>query len=308
MRQWVFILFFVWPLCLIAQDVHFSQWFNNPIFQSPALAGEFDGTHRISVQQRQQWASVSVPFRSFSASFDMPYKNWGLGAQFLRDQSGSSRLSLTQLSLSLSRFLNDWQVGTQLTFAQQAIDYSDLVFIDNTEQFTSLSANYFDLGFGVYRQLYIAGTEVMIGYTFFHLNSPNRSLSSAKDLLKPKHQVVSLIELPLHPKWHIHPHIQWLQQAQQQTFSTGSVVSYDISDQYEQNILLEGGVLFRFNDALCCLLGVQWGQSHFAFSYDINTSDLVPASNYLGAWEISFSHVVKSSLPRSSYKTCPAFL
>lgn len=307
MKQWIFILS-IWPICLMAQDVHFSQWVNNPLFQSPALAGDFDGNYRITAQQRQQWASVSIPFNSTSFAFDMPYKSWGFGAQFLRDQSGSSHLSLTQLSVSLSRSFGYWHVGSQFAFAHQAIDYSDLLFIDNTEQVPSLSTNYFDIGLGLCRQLYIGDTKIKLGYSLFHLNTPNRSFSSLEDPLNPKHQFVSQIEHRLHPQWQLNPSIQWLRQAQQRSFSVGSVIVYDISDQYLQKIQLEGGGFYRLGDAVSWLLGIHWGQSHLAFSYDVNTSDLVPASNYLGAWELSFSHIIKSSLPRSTYKICPTFL
>ena len=96
---------------LLAQDVHFSQWYNNPLFSNPALTADFDGDYRITAHQREQWASVSVPFSTTSVGLDMPIENWGLGLQFLRDQSGSSRLSLTQFNLSLSRSLQDWQLG-----------------------------------------------------------------------------------------------------------------------------------------------------------------------------------------------------
>ena len=85
----------------MAQDVHFSQWHNNPLFSNPALTADFDGDYRITAHQREQWASVSVPFSTTSVGLDMPIENWGLGLQFFRDQSGSSRLSLTQFNLSL---------------------------------------------------------------------------------------------------------------------------------------------------------------------------------------------------------------
>lgn len=307
MKRWTIILSFC-SFCSMAQDVHFTQWYNNPLFQNPSMAGDFDGSYRVTAHQRQQWASVSIPFSSTSVAFDMPYKKWGYGIQFLRDQAGSSRLSLTQLSVSLAATFGYWQVGSQLMLAHQAIDYSDLVFIDDSEQVPSLSVNYVDIGLGVNRQLYFNQTNINLGYSVFHLNTPNRSFTSLEDRLKPKHQFVTLIEHPLHNQWLLKPSIQWLRQHKQQEFSVGSAINYDLSDMYLQTIKLEAGIYYRFGDALSGLLGINLNQSYLAFSYDINTSDLVPASNYLGAWEVSFSHIINSSLPRSSYKTCPAFL
>ena len=89
----------------------------------------------------------------------------------------------------------------------------------------------------------------------------------------------------------------------------GSMLRFDISEYYYQSIQLEAGAYYRFGDAFSCLLGIQYEQSHLAFSYDFNTSDLVPASNSLGAWELSLSHIIQSKiLSKPKYKTCPAFL
>lgn len=307
MKKWIVILS-CWSLCGMAQDVHFSQWFNNPLFQSPAKAGSFDGLYRVTAHQRQQWASVSIPFSTTSAGFDMPYKQWGFGAQFLRDQSGSSRLSLTQLSLSLARKLDDWQVGTQLTLAQQTIDYSELIFIDDNEQIPSLSTSYIDIGMGVQRQFVLGESLFNLGYSLFHVNAPNRSFTSSKDQLKPKHQFVSQWAYPLTNQWLLKPSFQWKKQAQQQAFFLGSSVVYDMSEAYFQTLRLEGGTYYRLGDAFSFLLGVQWAHNLIAFSYDMNVSDLVPASSYMGAWEVSFTHIIKPNMPRSTYKICPAFL
>ena len=40
----------------MAQDIHFSQWYNNPLFSNPALTADFDGDYRITANQREQWA------------------------------------------------------------------------------------------------------------------------------------------------------------------------------------------------------------------------------------------------------------
>ena len=176
----------------MAQDVHFSQWYNNPLFSNPALTADFDGDYRITVHQREQWASVSVPFSTTSVGLDMPIENWGLGLQFLRDQSGSSRLSLTQFNLSLSRSLKDWQLGVQLGFAQRRIDYSDLIFIDDGESISTETKNYMDIGMGINRTFSFVSSELKVAYALFHVNSPNRSFISTEDKLAVRHQFTAV--------------------------------------------------------------------------------------------------------------------
>ena len=294
---------------LMAQDVHFSQWYNNPLFSNPALTADFDGEYRITAHQREQWASVSVPFSTTSVGLDIPIDNWGLGVQFLRDQSGSSRLSLTQFNLSLSRSLEQWRLGVQLGFAQRSIDYSDLIFIDGGESISTETKNYTDLGMGINRVFSLNSSDLNMGYSVFHMNNPNRSFISAEDKLAIRHQFSSKLDYDLNEQWVLSPSIHFTSQQNQRAWMFGSQISFDISDYYYKSIQLEAGAHYRFGDAFSCLMGVQYEQSYVAFSYDWNTSDLVPASNYLGAWELSFSHIIQSKvLSKPNYKTCPDFL
>ena len=161
MKNWIYI-FLLCPFLGFTQDIQVSQWYNKPLYLNPANAGQFDGDYRITAHQREQWASVSVPFSSTSVAFDMPYKSWGFGAQLLRDQSGSSNLSLTQLSFSIARFVESWGFGLHLGFAQQKIDYSELYFLDTGEQIPSISKGFIDIGFGVNNTLYISDSELSL--------------------------------------------------------------------------------------------------------------------------------------------------
>ena len=305
----LFLIFLCIGTTLMAQDIHFSQWYNNPLFSNPALTADFDGDYRITANQREQWASVSVPFNTTSVGLDMPIENWGLGIQFIRDQSGSSRLSLTQFNLSLSRSLQDWQLGLQLGFAERRIDYSDLIFVDDGEYISSETKNYMDIGLGVNRTFSFVSSECKLAYSLFHVNSPNRSFISSEDKLAVRHQLSSSFDYDLNEKWQLSPCIHYTSQQNQRQFMLGSQFSFDISEYYYKYIVLELGSYYRFGDALTSLIGIQFEQSHIAFSYDWNTSDLIPASNYLGAWELSFAHIIKSKvLSKPNYKTCPAFL
>jgi len=307
MKNWIYILLFC-PFLGFTQDIHFSQWYNNPLFLNPANAGQFDGDYRVTAHQREQWASVSVPFNSTSVAFDMPFKSWGFGTQLLRDQSGSSNLSLTQLSFSVARFVDSWSFGLQFGVAQQRIDYSDLYFLDPGEQIPSLSKSYMDIGLGISNILNISESELKTGYSLAHFNTPNRSFYSTKDALPAKHQLTANLKKPLSLHWELEPFIYYALQDKQAQCIIGSNVSFDISEYYYKDIKLEAGSFYRLGDATGLMLGLNWQNSHLAFSYDWNVSHLVPASNYLGAWELSFRHIIKSYMPRPAFKTCPTFL
>ena len=55
------------------------------------------------MQRKSQWNSVSVPFSSFSTSFERKniYKDFNLEFSFVNDKSGSSKLTLNQLNIAI---------------------------------------------------------------------------------------------------------------------------------------------------------------------------------------------------------------
>ena len=54
--RWLFVLH-IFPIGapqLLAQDIHFSQYFNAPLALGPGTIGTFDGNYRVNVIFRQQ--------------------------------------------------------------------------------------------------------------------------------------------------------------------------------------------------------------------------------------------------------------
>jgi type IX secretion system PorP/SprF family membrane protein len=86
-----------------AQDFSFSQFYEQPLLRNPALAGIFNGDLRISMAYRDQWGSVTVPFRTSSVSIEhkMPVGKHDdiltLGMQMSVDGAGDIRLKRTQI-------------------------------------------------------------------------------------------------------------------------------------------------------------------------------------------------------------------
>lgn len=48
----------------MSQDLTFSQFYENPLLRNPALAGVFNGDIRVSGTLRNQWESVTVPYKT----------------------------------------------------------------------------------------------------------------------------------------------------------------------------------------------------------------------------------------------------
>ena len=51
-----------------AQDIHFSQFYENEIFHNPGLTGVFSGEYKYGVDYRSQWGSVATPFNTTMVS------------------------------------------------------------------------------------------------------------------------------------------------------------------------------------------------------------------------------------------------
>ena len=54
-----------------AQDIHFSMFDLDPLLFNPAYSGFFDATARFGAVYRNQWASVSTPFQTVSATAEV---------------------------------------------------------------------------------------------------------------------------------------------------------------------------------------------------------------------------------------------
>src|ERR1041384_2807255 len=65
-----------------AQDIHFSQFFEAPLWRNPSLAGIFTGDVRVQGVYRDQWNSVTDAYRtgSLNAEYKMAI---GKGEDFL---------------------------------------------------------------------------------------------------------------------------------------------------------------------------------------------------------------------------------
>jgi len=88
---------------ITAQDIHYSQFDKTKSIVNPSLIANQKKDYEIQLQRRSQWSSVTVPFNTFSFSFNAKqiYKTFSLGGTILNDVAGDSRFLTNGLSLSL---------------------------------------------------------------------------------------------------------------------------------------------------------------------------------------------------------------
>ena len=85
-----------------AQDIHFSQVLEAPLFISPANTGFFNGYSRAIINYRNQWGSMGNPYQTIALSADGGlFKSkrrkafLGLGFTLYNDRAGAAKISKT---------------------------------------------------------------------------------------------------------------------------------------------------------------------------------------------------------------------
>ena len=55
------------------QDINFSQFYELPLLRNPALAGIFNGNVRFTAGYRNQWESITVPYRTMALGTEIKF-------------------------------------------------------------------------------------------------------------------------------------------------------------------------------------------------------------------------------------------
>ncbi len=288
-----------------SQDPEFSQFYANPLYLNPALAGATICPRAIG-NFRDQWPAVGGAFVTYNVSYDqyVDALHGGLGLLVTADRTGGGKLNTTEISLIYAYKFN---ITANLTAAgalqagyyQRHLSWDNLVFEDMIDprlgvvQPTKEAApdnptiGAPDFAAGVmlgYNEQYYGGVSVS------HLSQPKFGFYTANstklDMKFTVHAggVINLKEGGYGDdrEFSISPNILYQQQFKFHQLNIGTYLTI------EPLII---GVWFRHNfenaDALIPLLGVHYQNFRFGFSYDLTLSKLKGAAD--GAYEASAS-------------------
>src|SRR5580765_6542761 len=197
MKKFTILLFLMLSVMfgVMAQDIHYSQFYASPLTLNPALTGINDCNYRVGIMYRSQWKSVTTPYTTPSISFDInnvlqriiKTGTLSLGALVLNDKAGEGDLSdlsilgsiAYQRPLTSNRKLN-LSIGLQMGYVQKKLDFAKLTFenqfngvdfdptMSNGENFKD-KFGYFDLNAGLYLS-YLVGkrSNIFLGGSFYH--------------------------------------------------------------------------------------------------------------------------------------------
>ena len=300
------IIVLVFSQSVFAQDMHFSQWEASGFYLNPASVG-LNENHAMSLGAfyRSQWAAIPSAFRSFGTNFTQNKKafSWSLGVAQQDAGAASYKTSMAQLALAYRKQLSNQQilaVGISGGMAQQGFNPSNLQFdkqysstsgFDNSansgENFEQTTITMPDLNAGISWSLPINSSKasnLTLGLAASHINQAKAGFFEAETVqLSIKKIAYAKLNLPLNNSLQVSPSIFFAQQSPAQEIVFGADVSKKLSSGYT----VHGGVANRMKDAWILKAAVEFNKWIVGLSYDINYSNLRPASAGNGAVELS---------------------
>lgn len=312
-----------------AQDIHFSQVLEAPLFISPANTGFFNGYSRAIINYRNQWGSMGNPYQTIALSADGGlFKSkrrkafLGLGFTLYNDRAGAAKISKTNALLHVSGVLKLSKRsvmsagicgGADATNANyNALTYGsqfDGVVIDPARisgeesryrQFTTT-----DIGFGMAYEFNKVSTDqdhddvtsVRLSGAAYHINRPNQEFAVTSTYRLPVRWVgmASVRHDFEDTKFSLMPAFMAQKQYQAWEFVAGSYVKYrtkvgtKVTGQKTENGI-GFGLFYRSKDAFVYKLLYEMGDYAIGISYDMNVSGYRSYSQYVGGFEVSLRY------------------
>jgi type IX secretion system PorP/SprF family membrane protein len=306
-----------------AQDEHLSQFYQNEAAINPSFTGNTDGAWRLSANSKKQWGSVAAPFSTsvffvdgnFISTRKMSFAG-GLG--FVADKAGNANFKSRHVLLNLASKIKmnrnqDFAAGIQVGYIQKSIDINDFSWdaqyngknydasLNNRETANPTTFNNFGIAAGLAYLIKLDNyKKLKFGISAFHLNANKNSfynVDSEKlyarfsffingEFAKPKTNMAYL------------PSLLIQKQGPSYMLVPGMLMSYRMgydsrTTNYNSSSALMWGFHYRFGDAIIPSIHFEYHRKLRAgISYDINLSQLTPASKSRGGVEISLNYFI----------------
>ncbi len=309
-----------------AQDVIYSQFYANPLYLNPALAGaKLD--QRITLNYRNQWPSINQGYVTYSATWDQQFDkiSGALGIMANADVAGGgvynrfSGSGIYSYRVQASRYVV-LNAAVEATYMQYRLDWSKLVFgdqinirtgkVETTREYvpSKLSIGNIDFSAGVlggYKE------SLYFGVAVNHLTRPDIAFYEGNANRIPMRWTVHsgiLIDFRQGMdgedlrNFSISPNFIYVQQGQFKQLNVGM---------YMNRFPFVTGLWMRHNfgnpDAVIALFGFQSKVYKIGYSYDFTISKLTNKSG--GAHEVSIAWLFQKSKRATRYHAlkCPTF-
>ena len=337
-RLIAYIFFLVACSKLYAQDIHYSQFYADPLFINCANTGYFKGAYRLGANYKAQW-SFAVPsgigtYNSYGGFADLSILDnkindldWmGVGLHFSGDVAGDGKLGIKRLHFSLAYHKGfDKQNHFMLSagfaggIVQRSIDFEKLYFnnqwtgegfdqsVNNFEPYNKPRSMYADMDAGI--ALHMAFNELhrlSISASLKHINRPKDTFYNSLNRLAMRPLLSVQYDYAISPVQNLMTALYFSHDKKAKEIAIAALYSFKpagVKSESAFDVVLH----YRMGDAFAPGIGYEFRQMRILFSYDITTSNLSRANRGNGGPEISIVYVGnrKKSLDRKQY--CPVF-
>lgn len=301
-----------------AQDIHFSQFYENSILRNPGLTGIFSGDYKAGVNYRTQWGNISNPFQTVVASVESrllvnkelhDYLSYGLCISY--DHAGSIDFNSIQVipAINYNKSLYDrhasyLSVGFAGGYIQRSVDPSKMT-LDNQwmngayvstaptgETMSYQKITHYDLSAGVsFNSSAGPNNEVTyyLGGAAYHFTRPRESFNGNEAFIRlnPRFTGSAGINVRITPSIGFSAMGNYTNQSPYQETIFGGLVSYRHLMGERKYFAISAGCFMRVNDAIIPTIKIDYNNYAFTGSYDVTTSSLRPTLNSQGGYEIS---------------------
>ena len=269
----------------MAQDPTFTQFYSNPVYLNPALAGS-SGCPRSALNYRNQWPQLTGNYITYAAAYDTYAKNLsgGVGIMAMHDQQGQGTIQTSMIAGTYSYYLKvnrkfRIMFGGQAAYFQKYLDWSKLTFGDMIDPRRGFIYQTGDVPRGDGSHGFFDVSAGMVGFTknfYFgvaahHLNRPDESmiLGDSRLPIRVTGHMGANIKLGQRGRYSssttLMPNVIYQYQNGFQQFNIGAYLKYEA---------FTIGAWYRNRDAFIVSLGITTEKFRIGYSYDLTVSQL----------------------------------
>ncbi|MFM7299652.1 MAG: type IX secretion system membrane protein PorP/SprF [Crocinitomicaceae bacterium] len=319
MKSIIVLLFLAVCMEAQAQDPSFTQFYSNPIYLNPALAGS-TGCPRIVSNYRNQWPQLTGNYITSAVAYDSYVKSisGGIGIIALHDMQGQATIQTSMIggvysyNLKVNRKFSI-MVGARAAYFQKFLDWDKLTFGDMIDPRRGFIYQTGDVPRGTGRRGFFDvsagalgfGKNYYFGIAAHHLNRPDESMILGTSRLPMRITGHAGAEIKLGQRGRytnttsILPNIIYQYQNGFQELNIGTYIKYG-----EFTV----GAWYRNRDAFILLFGVNFEKFKLGYSYDLTVSKLGNGISG-GSHEVSLGMNLKCRKKAKNFRkiSCPSF-
>lgn len=308
---------------VIAQDIHFSQFFMSPQSLNPSLSGSHKGELRLTDIYRAQWFTLKFPFRSHYFSLDHPFfireNKFSYGFSLVYDNSGDEVFNLSKYYLTLSWHpalgKGQLNLGIQAGYAERNYNFNKLTFPDQYDKISgyydpyiptadagiSQKINFYDVNAGISWASFTGNIKPEIGLAVFHINQPQESFTSSLNYLPVRKTAFFKFSFPISDYWQLSPAWMFSEMNKASEMLTGIILGYKIMQGKFNLKNINSGIFIRNGfkrntDAVIIMGSLSYKRFDIGLSYDLNISTLGKYTGYQGAIELALIYTAISKV------------